>query len=128
MNEVFRPFIDDFVMLYLDSILIYSFIWKDNIMHVKKVLDVLKREKLCVNMSKCEFIKTSLVYLAYVVGVGQLKVDLSKAEVVFNWPKLKIVIDIRIFLGTIQYWRKFIANLSYITSPLHALTSVKYVF
>ena len=68
MNHVFNPFIDDFVMVYLDDILIYIFNWKDHIMYVKKVLDVLKREKLCVNMSKSEFGKTSLVYLGYVEG------------------------------------------------------------
>ena len=70
MNDVFKPFIDDFVMAYLDEILICSHTWEDYIMHVKKVLDVLQREKLCVNMSKCEFGKTSLVYLGYVVEGG----------------------------------------------------------
>ena len=61
MNDVFKTFIDDFVMLHLDDIFIYNHTWKDHMMHVKKVLDVLQREKLCVNMSKCEFGKTSLV-------------------------------------------------------------------
>jgi hypothetical protein len=67
-----------------------------------------------VNLSKCEFGKTSLVYLGYVVGNGQLKVDPSKVEVILNWPKPSTVMEVRSILGVVQYWRKFIANLSYI--------------
>jgi hypothetical protein len=84
MNDVFRPFIDGFVMIYLDDILIYSCTWKDHIMHFKMVLDVLQREKLCVNMSKCEFGKTSLVSLGFLIGGGKLKVDPSKVEAILN--------------------------------------------
>lgn len=54
-------------------------------------------------MSKCEFAKTSLVYLGYVVGGGQLKVDLAKVKVIVKWPKPSIVIEVRSFLGAVQY-------------------------
>ena len=84
MSIVFGPLIYNFVMVYLDDILIYSHMWKDHLMHVKNVLDVLQRVNLCANMSKCEFGKTSLVYLGFVVGGGQLKVDPSKVEVILN--------------------------------------------
>lgn len=53
MNDVFIHFIEDLIILYLDDILIYNHTWKDHMTHVKKVLDELQREKLCVNMSKC---------------------------------------------------------------------------
>ena len=79
-------------------------------------------------MSKCEFAKTSLVYLGYVVGNGQLKVDPMKVECIVKWPKPSIVTEVRSFLGAVQYWRKFIAKFSYIASPLHALTSIKETF
>ena len=85
--------------------------------HVRKALDALQRETVCVNMSKCEFGKTSSVYLGFIVGGGQLKVGPSNLEVIFNWPKPRIVTKVRSFLGEIQYWRKFIANFSYIASP-----------
>lgn len=71
MNDVFKTFIDDFVMVYLDDILIYIRTWKYHMTHIKKILDVQQREKLCVNMSKCEFGKNCLVYLGFVVGGGQ---------------------------------------------------------
>jgi hypothetical protein len=72
MNDLFRPFIDEFVLVYLDDILVFSKSWNEHVCHVKKVLDVLKKEKLYVKLSKCEFGKTSLVYLGHIVGHGQL--------------------------------------------------------
>jgi len=97
-------------------------------MHVRKALDFLKEEQLCLKMSKCEFRKTSLAYLGHVVGGGELKINPSKIDVIFNWARKKIVTKVRIFLGATQYWRKFMANFSLIVAPLHALTSVKKVF
>jgi hypothetical protein len=75
MNDLFRSFIDDFEIVYFDNILIFSKRWEDHINHVRKVLDVLKKEKLCLKMSKCEFGKTFLFYLGYIVGGDELKID-----------------------------------------------------
>jgi hypothetical protein len=128
MNDVLRPFIDDFVIVYLDDILVFSKTWEDHVKHVKQTLDVLKRENLYVKLSKCEFGRTSLNYLGYIVGGGELKIDPSKVEVIVNWPKPKSATEVRSFLGAAQYWRKFIANFSLIAAPLHALTGLKQVF
>jgi len=68
-------------------------------MHVNKVLDVLRKEQLFLKMSKCEFGKTSLVYLGHIVGGCELKIDPSKVEVILNWPKPNTIIEVRIFLG-----------------------------
>ena len=99
MNDVFRPFIDDFVIVYLDDILVFSKTWEEHIVHVKKVLDVLKKEKLYVKMSKCEFAKTSLVYLGHIIGGGHLRVDPTKVAVIVNWPRPNTITKIRSFLG-----------------------------
>ena len=84
MNDLFRPFIDEFVLLYLYDILFFSKSSNEHVCHVKKVLDVLKNKKLYVKLSKCEFGKTSLVYLGHIVGHGQLKLDPSKVEAIVN--------------------------------------------
>jgi hypothetical protein len=128
MNDVFRPFIDDFVIVYLDNILVFSGTWDEHVRHVKQVLDTLQREKLYVKLSKCEFGKTALVYLGHIVGGGQLKIDPSKIDVIVNWPDPKSVTEVRSFLGAVQYWRRFIPNFAFISTPLHALTSVKNTF
>jgi hypothetical protein len=84
MNDVFRPFIDDFVIVYLDDILVFSRTWDEHVQHVNKVLDTLQREKLYVKLFKCEFGKTALVYLGHIVEGGQLKIDPSKVDVIVN--------------------------------------------
>jgi hypothetical protein len=116
------------VIVYLDEILIFSKYREEHVMHVKQVLDVLKKEKLFLKMYKCEFGKTSLIYLGHIVGGGELKIDPSKVKVILDWPKPNNVTEVRIFLGAAQYWRKFIANFSSIAGPLHAVTSIKQVF
>jgi hypothetical protein len=70
MNDVFRPFLDDFLIVYLDNILIFSGTWDEHVRHVKKVLDTLQRENLYVKLSKYEFSKIVLVYLGHIVGGG----------------------------------------------------------
>ena len=60
MNDIFRPFMDDFVIVYLDDILVFSKTWEEHVKHVKQVLEVLKRGQLFIKMSKCEFGKTQI--------------------------------------------------------------------
>ena len=96
--------------------------WEQHLKHVKQTLDVLKREKLHVKLSKCEFGKTSLYYLGHIVGGGELKIVPSKVAVIVNWPKPKSATEVRSFLGAAQYWTKFISMFSSTEAPLHALT------
>eukprot|EP00253_Pinus_taeda_P034532 PITA_34532 len=90
MNDVLRPVLDDFVIVYLDDILIFRKTWEEHLKHVKQKLYVLKREKLYVKLSKCEFGKTSLNYLGHIVGGGELKIDPSKVVFIVNWPNTQI--------------------------------------
>jgi hypothetical protein len=103
MNDVFGPILDDFVIVYLDDILIFSGTWDEHVRNVKQVLDTLQRKNLYVKLSKCEFGKTALVYLGHIVGGGQLKIDHSKIDVIVNWPEPKSVTKIQSFLGAVQY-------------------------
>lgn len=111
--------------MYLDDILIFSKTREEHVLHVKKVLDVLRKEKLFFKISNCEFGKTSLVYLGQIVGGGELRIDPSKVEAIVNCPTPKIVTEVRSFLGTTQYWINFIAKFSAIATPMHVLTSAK---
>jgi hypothetical protein len=94
MNEVFRPFLDDFVIVYLAEIIFFSRTWDEHVRHVNQVLDTLQREKLYVKMSKCEFCKTALVYLGHIIRGGQLKIDPSKIDVIVKWPEPKSVTEV----------------------------------
>lgn len=84
MNDVLITFLDDFVIIYLDDILIFIKTWEEHLKHVKQTINVLKREKLNVKLSKCEFSKTSLNYLGHIVWGGKLKIDPSKVAVIVN--------------------------------------------
>eukprot|EP00253_Pinus_taeda_P002514 PITA_02514 len=101
---------------------------EEHLKHVKQTLDVLKREKLYVKLSKCEFGKTPLNYLGHIVGGGELKIDPSKVAFIVNWPKPKSTTEVRSFLGGAQYWRKFISKFSSIATLLHALTGLNKLF
>jgi hypothetical protein len=99
MNDVFMPFLDDFVIVYLDNILIFSGTWDEHVRHVNQALDTLQRENLYVKLSKCEFGKNALLYLGHIVGGGQLKIDPFNIDVILNWPEPKNVTKIQSFLG-----------------------------
>jgi hypothetical protein len=98
MNDVLRSFFDDCVIVYLDDILKFRKSHEEHVMHVKQVLDFLKKEKMFLKMSKCEFGKTSLIYMGHIVGGGELKIDPSKVKVILDWPKPKNETEVRIFL------------------------------
>ena len=87
MNQIFMPYIDGFVIVYLDYILIFHQTWKDYVMHVGKVFSLLKKDKLHVKISKREFGKIYFVYFRYIIGNGQMKIYLAKVEIIMNWPK-----------------------------------------
>lgn len=91
MDDVLRPFLDDFIIVYLYDILIFSKTREEHVMHVKKVLDVLKKNQLFLKMSKCEFGRTYLVYLGHIVGGGALRIDPSKVEAIVNLPTPKSI-------------------------------------
>ena len=103
MDDVLRPFLDDFVIVYLDDILIFSKTREEHVMHVKKVLDVLKKNQLFLKVSKCEFGKTSLVYLGHIIGGVYLRIYPSKVEAIVNWTTPKSMTKVRNFLGAAQY-------------------------
>jgi len=86
MTDVSRSFLDEFVIIYLDDILIFSESREEHVKYVRKVLDVLKKEQLFLKMSKCEFGKTSLVYLGHIVRGGELRIGPSKVSFIVNWP------------------------------------------
>ena len=89
---------------------------------------MLQRGKVYLKLSKCEFGKTSFIYLGYIVGGGHLKIDPAKINVIVKWPRPQNVTEVRIFLGAVQYWGKFISQFSLISSPLHALIGSKVSF
>ena len=122
MNTVLREYIDIFCVVYVDDILIFSKTLEDHYDHIEKVLTKFKEYSLYVAPHKCEFVKTEIEFLGYIITPKGLKVNPKKINVIQNWPPPKNVTELRSFLGLVQYFRRFIQRFSKIAYPLTNLT------
>ncbi|GJV59779.1 putative reverse transcriptase domain-containing protein [Tanacetum coccineum] len=110
------------VIVFIDDILVYSKSKEDHEVHLKLVLELLKKQKLFVKFSKCEFWLQEVHFLGHVVNNNGIYVDHSKMEAMKNWKVPKTPSEIRPFLGLAGYYRCFIVNFSKISKPLTSLT------
>ncbi|GJZ53243.1 putative reverse transcriptase domain-containing protein [Tanacetum coccineum] len=122
MNRVCKLYLDKFVIVFIDDILIYSKSEEEHEVHLKTILDLLKNEKLYAKFSKCEFWLKEVQFLGHVVNRDCIYVDPSKVESVKNWKNSELSTEIRSFLGLVGYYRRFIENFSKIAKPLTLLT------
>jgi hypothetical protein len=122
MNRVFKPYLDAFVVVFIDDILVYSHSRDEHEQHLRIVLETLKVNKLYAKLSKCEFWLSEVVFLDHVISEKGIYVDPKKVEVVIKWERPTIVTEIRSFLGLAGYYRRFIEVFSTIASPLTQLT------
>jgi hypothetical protein len=121
MNQVFRPFLRHFVLVFFDDILIYSKTWKDHLTHVDQVLSLLAQHRLFLKQSKCAFGASEVEYLGHLVGNDGVRVDSKNIESMQDWPHPKTLKSLRGFLGLTGYYRKFVKNYGNIAAPLTAL-------
>ncbi|GJT08401.1 putative reverse transcriptase domain-containing protein [Tanacetum coccineum] len=128
MNRVCRPYLDKFVIVFIDDILIYSKTQEEHVEHLRLVLGLLKKEKLYAKFSKCEFWLREVQFLGHVINGDGIHVDPSKIEVVKNWKAPRTPTEVRSFLGLAGYYRRFIENFSKIAKSLTILTQKGKVF
>lgn len=122
MNRIFRPFLDKFVVVFIDDILIYSKTREEHAEHLRNVLGILREKKLFAKMSKCKFWMHEVKFLGHVISAQGIAMDPTKVEAVLNWERPKTVIEIRSFVGLAGYYRRFIECFSRIVAPLTQLT------
>nr|GFA79491.1 putative reverse transcriptase domain-containing protein [Tanacetum cinerariifolium] len=122
MNRVCKLYLEKFVIVFIDDILIYSKLEEEHEVYVKTILDLLKKEKLYAKFSKCEFWLKVVQFLGHVVNRDGIHVDPSKVESVKNWKTPESSTKIRSFFGLAGYYRRFIENFSKIVKPLTLLT------
>ena len=122
MNTIFRPYLDKFVVVFIDDILIYSKSKEEHEDHLRIVLQVLKDKQLFSKMSKCEFWLEEVSFLGHVISKGGIDDDPAKVEAVQQWEAPKTVTEIKSFLGLAGYYRRFIEGFSKIALPMTRLT------
>ena len=108
MNRVFSQYLDHFVIVFIDDILVYSRNAEEHAHHLRLVLQTLREHGLYAKFSKCEFWLRSISFLGHVVSENGIEVDPKKVEAVANWPRPTTVIEIKSFLGLAGYYRRFV--------------------
>ncbi|KAL4038175.1 hypothetical protein IC575_001783 [Cucumis melo] len=128
MNSVFKGFLDTFVIVFIDDILVYSKTEPKHEEHLDKVLETLRANKLYAKFSKCEFWLKKVSFLGHVVSSEGVSVDLVKIEVVSSWPRPSTVSKVRSFMGLAGYYKRFMEDFSRIASLLTQLTRKRTLF
>ena len=130
MNRVFKDYLDKFVIVFIDDILVYSKSKEEHEQHLRAVLQRLREKQLYAKFKKCEFWLETISFLGHVVSKRGIEVDPSKVAAVQNWKTPTNVGEIRSFLGLAGYYRKFVEGFSKIASPLTELTrkDVKFIW
>ena len=130
MNRVFQPYLDQFLVVFVDDILIYSQSEVEHEDYLRIVLQLLRDHQLYVKLSKCEFWITEVGFLGHLMSASGVSVDLGKVEVMMSWERPKLVFEIRSFLGLAGYYMRFIDDFSRLATPMTRLArkEVKFVW
>jgi hypothetical protein len=122
MNRVFHDYLDQFTIVLIDNILIYSRMSEEHEEHLRKALERLRREKLYAKLEKCKFWLDSMSFLGHVISGEGVAVDPKKVKAVVEWTRPTSVFEIQSFLRLAGYYRHFIEGFSKLSEPLTALT------
>ncbi|GBG86963.1 hypothetical protein CBR_g44417 [Chara braunii] len=122
MNWIFHDHLDKFVVVCLDDILIISKSIEEHAQHIEIVLSLLRQHKYKVNLEKCEFGRTKILYLGHEVSAEGIRSEDAKVASIRDWPRPQTVTEVRSFLGMCGYYRNFVKNYSTVASPLTDLT------
>ena len=118
MNQVLKPLIGKFVVVYFDDILIYSKSEEEHVGHLHQVLDILSQEKLYGNLEKSHFFTPQVIFLGYVVSAQGIHVDEEKIKAIREWPVPTSIQQVRSFHGLASFYRRFVRNFSSIVAPM----------
>jgi len=118
MNNVLSKYLDQFVVVFIKDLLIYSKTKEEHREDLRIILQALREHKLYAKFSKCEFFKDHIQYLGHVISKDGISIDPDKIKAIINWPVPK---DVRSFMGITSYYRKFIEGFSKIVNPITSL-------
>jgi hypothetical protein len=121
MNRVFREYLDKFVIVFLDDILVYSKLEEEHEKYLIMVFQVLRERRLYVKLSKCIFHQKKIHNFGHIVSVTWIEVDHEKIKAIRGWPTKKNVTEVISIMGLFGYYPRFIKKNSKIASPITSL-------
>lgn len=121
MNNVLRPYLDKFVIVFIDEILIHSKNEEEHAEHLAAVLRLLREHQLYARLSKCNFFQIEVHYVGHVVSKEGITIDPEKIRAIMEWVAPKNVDEVRSFMVLASYYKRFIKNLSHIAYPMTSL-------
>lgn len=121
MNGVLKKYLDQFVQVFLDDILIYSKNEKEHEKHLRVVLTCLRENQLYGKLSKCSFFQKKVHYLGHIISGEGISVDPEKVKAIMDWLVPKNAHDVRSFMGLPGYYRRFVEGFSRIAKPITTL-------
>jgi hypothetical protein len=121
MNKVFMEYLDRFIVVFIDNILIFSKMMEEHEEHLRLVLEKLRSNQLYAKFSKCKFWLTEVTFLGHVISAGGVSVDPGKVKDVLNWMPPTTISEIRSFLGLVGYYHWFIKDFSKIAKLMTKL-------
>src|SRR6266542_3594134 len=121
MTKVLGPYLYEFVMVYLNDIIIFFQTMEEYLQHMRKVLEALRQVKLKLKLEKCKFAKKQLKYLSFIVGKFGIKPDPEKVRAIMDQPALSNQMQIRSFLRIIGFFRNHIQGFSIIAASMTSL-------
>ena len=121
MNWVFHPYLDQFVVVFIDDILVYSKDAQEHKHHLRITLQILRENQLFAKLSKCDFLLKEVSFLGHIVSADGIRVDPTKIEAVVSWKPPRNITEVRSFLGLAGYYRRFVQGFSVIASSLTRL-------
>ncbi|XP_057543336.1 uncharacterized protein LOC130821562 [Amaranthus tricolor] len=122
MNEVLRPFLGKFIVVYLDDILVYSKEITEHLNHLQQLFEVLRKQRLYAKLEKCSFLLSEVSFLGYIVGKEGVRVDPAKVKAIQEWPTPTTLTQVRSFHGLASFYRRFIKNFSSVLAPVTECT------
>ncbi|KAL0554786.1 hypothetical protein IC582_008714 [Cucumis melo] len=118
MNKVLHPFLNKFIIVYFDDILVFSKTYDQHLQHIDQLFQVLNHNELYVNLKKCIFCCNEIAFLGFIIRKDHVLMDEKKVETIKNWSTSTTVKQVQAFLGLASFYRKFIQNFSSIAAPI----------
>lgn len=118
MNQILKPYIGRFVVVYFDDILVYSPSCNAHKQHLREVLETLRKEQLYDNLKKCMFMTEEVTFLGNVMSSEGISMDPSKVKAIPDWPMPQNIHEVRSFHGLASFYKRFIPNFSSLVAPI----------